>query len=669
MDKWLSTEQAASYLGLSKTSLYALAQEGKIPVSNVGKKLVFEIDQLDNWIRANKSIDTFFTSLTFDIENNPALREPQRDAYLRAYEYFNAGGKKALIQMPVGCGKSGLAAILPFGIAKGRVLIITPNLTIKDGLFETLDITNRQRCFWRKMRVLEEKEMLAGPYVCNLDEGNVSICQKSHIVVTNIHQLATRTEKWLSQFDDKFFDMIIVDEGHHSAATSWQKVFEKFNEAKIIHLTATPFRSDRQELDGELIFRYSFRSACIKGYIKRLKASSVAPTELTFTIKDETKTYSLSEILKMKEEEWFSRGVALSEPCNISIVNNSLEKLEQARQTGTRHQLIAVACSIHHAKQVRSLYAERGFNAEVIHSKLQDDEKERIIRDLKNGTLDCIVQVQMLGEGFDHPKLTVAAIFNPFRSLAPYIQFVGRIMRVVVQNQPNHPDNYGHIVTHVGLNLDQQLKKFKDFENDDKSFWEDVTGGKEPEPPQRVLDGEAQRRLLNHMVVSNEIVDTLFEEDFVSFEEKEIIAELEEKLRALGLDPRLAHTLYKQNQAGIEKKDSAQPFMVLPQRQWAEARKRLDEEVKRTAKVILNNSKLKMEGMEIPHKLKMGVSGRSNYVCAVQLANQKVNELIGKEKPREGWSLEDFQKAMKALPDILTKIVQDLERAKAVENE
>lgn len=66
---------------------------------------------------------------------------------------------------------------------------------------------------------------------------------------------------------------------------------------------------------------------------------------------------------------------------------------------------------------------------------------------LRNGSLDCIIQVQMLGEGFDHPKLSVAAIFRPFRSLAPYIQFVGRIMRVIVQNDPTHPDNIGRRLT------------------------------------------------------------------------------------------------------------------------------------------------------------------------------------------------------------------------------
>lgn len=37
---WLSTEEAAEYLGIGKTKLYNLAQTGQIPVSKVGKKWV-----------------------------------------------------------------------------------------------------------------------------------------------------------------------------------------------------------------------------------------------------------------------------------------------------------------------------------------------------------------------------------------------------------------------------------------------------------------------------------------------------------------------------------------------------------------------------------------------------------------------------------------------------
>ena len=138
--------------------------------------------------------------------------------------------------------------------------------------------------------------------------------------------------------------MIIVDEAHHSAAASWQKVIDRFPKAKIILMTATPFRSDRQELSGELIYRYPFRSASLKGYVKRLKASYVAPSEIQLGFKDERgKIYTLEEILKLKEDDWFSRGVALAPLCNKHIVDNSLGKLEELRMSGTQHQLIAVA--------------------------------------------------------------------------------------------------------------------------------------------------------------------------------------------------------------------------------------------------------------------------------------------------------------------------------------
>ena len=490
--KWLTTEQASDYLGMGKTKLYALSQNGRIPVSKVGKKWLYDQQLLDEWMRGNKSISSYFLETPASIDGNPNLRDPQRDAYLRAYDFFTSGGRKAVIQLPVGCGKSGLAAILPFGLAKGRVLVITPNLAIKDELQKTLDVTNRQRCFWRRMQVLADADMVAGPYVCTLESGNISICEQSHIVLTNIHQLATSADKWLNQFPIDFFDMIIVDEAHHGAASSWKLVFSKFPNAKVVNLTATPFRSDRQEIEGELIYRYPFKSASIKGYIKRLKATYVAPTALTFTVEGVERVFSLDEVLAMKEEDWFSRGVALSEPCNVSIVDNCLEKLEQLRLSGTKHQAIAVACSINHGQRIRSLFEARGYHAVVIHSKLDADKQAEIINDLKNGTLDCIVQVQMLGEGFDHPKLSVAAIFRPFRSLGPYIQFVGRILRVVVQNDPSHPDNYGHIVTHIGLNLDEQLRNFKLFENDDQAFWENVTGGGEPELPAPSLTGRPE---------------------------------------------------------------------------------------------------------------------------------------------------------------------------------
>ena len=74
---------------------------------------------------------------------------------------------------------------------------------------------------------------------------------------------------------------------------------------------------------------------------------------------------------------------------------------------------------------------------------MTEDQQARLLRDLREGLLDVIVQVQMLGEGFDHPPLSVAAIFRPYRSLSPYIQFVGRVMRVNRQQAARPPRQPG----------------------------------------------------------------------------------------------------------------------------------------------------------------------------------------------------------------------------------
>jgi superfamily II DNA or RNA helicase len=509
--------------------------------------------------------------------------------------------------------------------------------------------------------VLTPETMSAGPYIAVLDgkDANIHDCDRSHIVVTNIQQLASSADRWLPVFSDKYFDMILVDEGHHSAAPSWKKVFDRFPEAKVVNLTATPFRSDNKDIEGELIYRYSFKRAMIKGYIKRLTASYVAPEELYFTYQGDSYHHSLEEVLQLKEETWFSRGVALSPECNRHIVDMSLDKLEKLRQSGTNHQLIAVAMSVAHAKSIRSLYAERGYSVEEIHSEMLPEKQAEVLQKLKSGLLDCIIQVQMLGEGFDHPKLSVAAIFRPFRALPPYVQFIGRIMRVIVQNDPRHPDNQGFVVTHVGLNLDKQLDDFRDMEREDREYFQNLISGNEPDPLPEVLEGNMRMRLKPEMVVESEIVSQFLEEDFLDTDDSALLDELKAHAESLGFD---AEQIIRAIKEGKQSKMKRQPvpaaFPVLPQRERREARKRLNEEIKRAAKLLLNRLCITMNGREIAFKLAPGVTG-NNFVAAVQVFNHEVHKKLGiKSGQRDRLRTEDYVKGQEYLEDILDSLTR-----------
>jgi len=652
-EEWMTIEETARYLQLGKTALYDLAREGTLPSNKVGSKWLFSKKDLDAWVRSNIPLEQFFMRTPAHIEENFQIREPQVEAYQKLYEYFKAGGKTAIIQIPVGCGKSGIAAIAPFGIAKGRVLVVAPNLTIKEGLFESFDVTNKQKCFWRKRAVLTDEAMIGGPFATTLDTGNISVCEKSHFVISNVQQLATNPDKWLHRFPKDFFDLIIVDEAHHSPAESWKKVLEHFDAARVINMTATPFRGDGQEIAGDLVYRYPFKKATFKGYIKRIKASYAAPTELEFTAKGETKVYSLDEVMAMKDKDWFSRGIALSDACNQTIVDNSLQKLELLRETGTHHQLIAVACSVNHARKISAMYEARGFKSDLIYSEMDEDKKADVKRRLTSGELDCIVQVQMLGEGFDHPKLSVAAIFRPFRTLAPYIQFVGRILRVIVQNSPGHPDNYGHVVTHAGMNLDERLREFKMFESDDQKFWEEVIGGKEPELPESVLTGEARMRMSETAVVNYEIVDSLIEEEFSSAEQEDIIAELRENLERLGLDPDQAEAIVLARASAKTTSKAAQPYQVLPLREWETRKKGLNEQVNRAANLLCNRLSINRAGREL---INAGVPASNNFVACVTLVNKELKKF--NLKPRKEWSTEEFESAIGNLEEIINALTR-----------
>lgn len=668
---WLNMDQAVEYLGIGKTKLYDLAQNNKIPAQKIDKQWRFKAADLDRWVSISKSINEYFKSVRYVIENNDSLREPQKEAYKKLYDYFKADGHEALVQLPVGCGKSGLAAIAPFGIAEGRVLVITPNIIIRDEMKNNLDITHR-KCFWRRGKVLEAVDLISGPYVTTLDTGNISVCDDSHFVVTNVQQLSINTEKWLNKFSDDYFDMIIVDEAHHGAAESWQTVFKKFPKAKVINLTATPFRSDAKEVAGERVYRYPFRSAVAKGYIKRLTAVYISPKEIVISFKDqdEKHTFSLEDVLAMKDKEWFSRGIAMSEECNKSIIDNSLQKVEILRnESSIKHQIIAAAMSINHAKKIKLLYEERNYEAEVIHSKLTEDEKDAIFKRLKNDELDVIINVQMLGEGFDHPQLSVAAIFTPYRTLKPYLQFVGRVMRVNHQNAPRDPDNYGYIITHAGMNLDALLEQFKLFEKDDEEFWATIAGGmEEAEPPLLRNIGNGRVRLKPTLTVHGEIVEELFEESFIDDDEQTRLKELRAMLEAAGFDASKAEAVLK-GQPATQKitVTTANTIPVQPQKELERLRKQLQIEIRSKAKAVLGNARLSIIGREIPLKLFSDINAINNLVAIIIILNRNLSREFNNIE-RDDWSREDYRRALELLPNIASDLVRKLIKAKEAKN-
>lgn len=70
---------------------------------------------------------------------------------------------------------------------------------------------------------------------------------------------------------DDIFDLILIDEAHHSPAATWNEIIEAFPEAKKILFTATPFRRDKKKkLKENLYIIIQYQMPTKMGFLVRL---------------------------------------------------------------------------------------------------------------------------------------------------------------------------------------------------------------------------------------------------------------------------------------------------------------------------------------------------------------------------------------------------------------
>ncbi|HED3855292.1 TPA: DEAD/DEAH box helicase family protein, partial [Enterobacter soli] len=422
-----------------------------------------------------------FSSKTVNIHGNDKIRTPQIEAFQALESHYQAPNKtqkEVGIILPVGCGKSGCITITPFAFKSKRTLVIAPGLNISSQLLKDFD-PNNQSMFYRKCKVISDNNF-PEPVEIRGDDANFSDLEESEVVITNIQQLQGGSEnRWLKNLPNDFFDLILFDEGHHSIASSFMSLKQHFPKAYIVNYSATPLRSDGQLMAGEIVYTYPIFKAIKNGYVKRLKAVQLNPKTLKF-VRDDSGLeveITLEEVKRLGEEDpKFRRGIVTSKETLTTIIDASIHELTRLREetSESRIKIIASALNYDHCRQVVEAYRARGLRADYVHSREDSAFNQRVINKLNQHELDVIVQVRKLGEGFDHPYLSVAAIFSIFNNLSPFVQFVGRIMRVIEQNNPQSMLNQGVVVFHAGANIAKQWGDFQQFSEADKEFFDQL---------------------------------------------------------------------------------------------------------------------------------------------------------------------------------------------------
>ncbi|WP_042349326.1 DEAD/DEAH box helicase family protein [Bacillus massiliigorillae] len=320
-----------------------------------------------------------------------APRFAQVDALTELKTIQDEGYDKAMVVMATGLGKTYLAAF--FSKQFKRVLFIAH---LEEILFQA------EQSFQKVIRNAK-----TGIYNGKHKDA------EADVLFASIQTLSRK--RHLEVFSPDDFDLIIVDEFHHAAANTYQKVLNYFTPNFLLGITATPDRNDYRDIysicDGNVAYRIDF--------IEAIQRQWLAPFHY----------YGVYDDTDYSQIRWLGTKYDAEELAIVQLKDEVAEKILQAWLQYRQTRTIVFCSSIVQADFLSQYYNNHGYKTVSLHSQ-SSFARDTAIQQLAEGELDCIMTVNLFNEGVDIPTVDTLLFARPTESLTVFTQQVGRGLRI-----------------------------------------------------------------------------------------------------------------------------------------------------------------------------------------------------------------------------------------------
>ena len=230
-------------------------------------------------------------------------------------------------------------------------------------------------------------------------------------------------EVHLEQFDRSTFDYIIIDEFHHAASESYQKVLNHFTPQFLLGITATPER-----MDGLNIFKLVDHNIAYEIRLYDALAQDLLTPFHYFGIQDDEEIDY--EIIPQKNGLYIEKDLvqALERSSRTEYI---LEMINKFGNSGSTQVGLGFCVNINHAEFMAAEFNKHHIEALAITSNQSEVEREQAIQRLEDehDPLSFIFTVDLFNEGVDIPKINLMLFLRPTESPTIFIQQLGRGLR------------------------------------------------------------------------------------------------------------------------------------------------------------------------------------------------------------------------------------------------
>ena len=248
-------------------------------------------------------------------------------------------------------------------------------------------------------------------------------------------------------------DLLVVDEAHHTVASTWGKITDAYPKALILGVTATPCRATGAGLDDafdEMILGPSTMDLIEKGRLSPLRVYAPPPASME-GVKVRMGDYVTSQLAK-----------AVDKP---KITGDALDHYQKLTPGAPA---VAFCVSVDHARHVSEQFMGAGINAISIDGTMDRGTRKSIIADYRAGKIMVLTSCDLVSEGFDVPGIITGISLRPTKSLGLWIQQTGRILRTIEgKKEAFLLDHAGNCMQH-GLPIDDREWSLAGQDKDDK---------------------------------------------------------------------------------------------------------------------------------------------------------------------------------------------------------
>lgn len=348
------------------------------------------------------------------------LRPYQLEGVERLRESYRRGKSAPLYVLPTGGGKTAVFSEIAAGAQqKGKSVCI---------------LVHRQELLLQASRSLDFFEVEHGLIAPQFQP------KPSAVQVASVQTLARRLDQYRHAFD-----LLIIDEAHHAPAKTWRNIIDANRLAKVLGVSATPWRMGGQGLGADagglfddMIVGPSVRWLMDNNYLSPYR---LYMPPLAVDLKGIKIVRGDFDQVQLED--------AMSRP---KITGSAVEHY---RQLAKGLPAIAFCVSVRHAELVAAEFRAAGFRSSAISGDAKDYVRRDLIDGLGSGRLDVLTSADLIGEGVDVPVLGAGILLRPTHSLTLHLQQVGRTLRYQQGKTAIILDHVGNTLRH-GLPDDER---------------------------------------------------------------------------------------------------------------------------------------------------------------------------------------------------------------------